>query len=411
MFVKTTNLTKVFRVSMGRPLLSLGRLLVGRKPVRGGRRKTVVAVDNASLHIGEGERVGIIGRNGAGKTTLLQMMAGLSAPTSGTVEVDGRVNCIMTLGVGLNETVSGRENIYIDGEANGKSRSEADAVIDDIIAFADVGEFIDHPLRTYSSGMKARLAFAMIAFIEPEILIIDEALSAGDAEFGKKASARMKEICDKGKILILVSHGMETIRNMCSRCIWMDHGKVRMDGDPQTVTEAYANHTRRADEAEIVRRFRRQVGRTSFTEDVAVTSVDCADAGGQERKVFRVGEAMTVRIGVRAGRRLPRPDLRISFGRSDGTLLMDNLASADGFECGPIDGEAVIEIPVRCLLFGQSTYEVHVELLDRDRPDDPVLAVHDSVLRVENPRYPHSYVAYYAPTTWTVQAPASRETA
>ncbi|MCK4624092.1 MAG: ATP-binding cassette domain-containing protein [Phycisphaerae bacterium] len=411
MFIKTDNLTKIFHFSIGQQILSLGRVLLGRQSERRLEHRTVVAVDDVSLRVGEGERLGIIGRNGAGKTTLLQMIAGLSSATSGAVEVDGRVNCIMTLGVGLREDASGRENIYIDGEANGKSRLEIDENIDAIITFADIGEFIDHPMRTYSSGMKSRLSFAMIAFIEPEILIIDEALSAGDAEFGRKASAKMKEICDKGKILILVSHGLNTICDMCNRCIWMDHGRIRMDGDPETVTDAYKKHVRRMDEAEIVRRFRSRLGSKSFSEIAEVTGVGFHGTDGVARKIFDVGETMAVRIGVRTSECLGRPDLKISFTRSDDVVLMENLASEEGFDCGPIDGTAVLEIQMGPIFFGKNTYEVHVELLDRNRPDEPLLASYDSVLKVENPVHPHDNVAFFEPTVWTVESMVDEETA
>lgn len=410
MFVTTNNLTKVYHLSPVRQLRSLGRVLLGRPAATRVERRTIVAVDNVSLRIKEGERLGIIGRNGAGKTTLLQMIAGLSSPTSGTVEVDWRVNCIMTLGAGLKENVSGRENIYLDGETNGKTRSEIDKIIDETIAFADIGEFIDHPMRTYSSGMKARLAFAMIAFIEPEILIIDEALSAGDTEFGIKASARMKEICDKGKILILVSHGMKTICNMCNRCIWMDSGRIRMDGDPEAVAEVYEEHVRRLDEAEIVKRFRSRIGGKSLSPGVAVTGLEFLGADGEPRKIFDVGELMTVRIGVRTSGRLARPDLKISFRRSDGVLLMENLASEDGFDCGTVNGSAVFEIPMGPIFFGKNTYEVNVELLDRDLPATPLLASHDSVLKVEDPRHPYDNVAFFPSTSWRAEAVAGKET-
>jgi lipopolysaccharide transport system ATP-binding protein len=227
-----------------------------------------IAVNDVSLTIKQGERVGIIGHNGAGKTTLLQIIAGLAAPSSGSVIVQGHVNCVMTLGIGLREALSGRENIYIDGELNGKLRSEIDTVIDKIIEFADLGKFIDLPVRTYSSGMKARLAFSMIVFIEPEILIIDEALSAGDAKFSAKASTKMKELCAKGDILIIVSHSMAAIVEMCDRCLWLDHGRLVMDDIPEKVTKAYVDAVRKTEEEKIRTRFQ-QRSRRCVTQQVS----------------------------------------------------------------------------------------------------------------------------------------------
>ena len=203
MKVCVRNLTKTFQLSRG--------------PFK--------AIDNVSLKIEKGERVGIIGTNGAGKTTMLSIIAGLLEKTSGEIDVEGHVDCIMSLGTSIREDATGRMNIYIDGEVNGKSKEEIDEIIDEIINFSELGTAIDQPVRTYSTGMKSRLAFSMIIYLKPEILIIDEALSAGDTQFGIKASKMMKKICSQGKILILVSHSMNAIKDMCDRCIWMDHGK------------------------------------------------------------------------------------------------------------------------------------------------------------------------------------------
>ena len=224
---------------------------VGQDTLAGGK----VAVDRLTLSIAEGERLGIVGRNGAGKSTLLHMIAGLSGPTSGSVRISGKVTSIMTLGVGLRDDLSGRENIYVDGEIQGKSRAETDSVIEQVIEFSELGEFIEYPVRTYSTGMKARLAFAMISHIDPEILIIDEALSVGDASFSVKATARILEICARGKIVILVSHGMQAIRDICNRCIYMKDGRIVMDGQPDAVTRAYIEEVREADEAELMLKF------------------------------------------------------------------------------------------------------------------------------------------------------------
>lgn len=368
-------------------------------PVTDGNK---VAVDNVSFDVNLGERVGIIGRNGAGKTTLLQIIAGLAQASSGSVSIEGHVNCIMTLGVGLREELSGRENIYIDGEINGKSRREIDKVIDDIIAFADIGEFIDYPVRTYSTGMKARLAFSMIIFIEPGILIIDEALSAGDAEFGVKATKKMKEICSRGKILILVSHSMNSIIEMCDRCIWMDEGRVVMDGDPETVTGSYLQTVREAEEKEMRERFRKRTGKRSFDARYSIDNVEFLDIHNMQRRVFRSDEEMTVRLSVSAAGILEHPDIRISFERLDGNILMEALASRDGFEASAIEGNAVFEISFGAILFGPDTYEVHIELLDTDGDPGPaVAAIYNDVMKIEEPLTKRDPAAYFCPIEWT----------
>ncbi len=198
-----------------------------------------VVLDDISFVLTSGETIGMIGRNGAGKSTLLSILAGISKPTHGKLNICGKVTAVMTLGVGLREDLTGKENIYLDGQLQGKSYEEINAVIDEIIEFSELNEFIEKPVKTYSTGMKSRLAFSMLVGIEPEILIIDEALSAGDAFFAEKASKKIREICKKGKIVIIVSHSMAAIESMCTRCIWLERGRVCMDGVPTLVTKSY----------------------------------------------------------------------------------------------------------------------------------------------------------------------------
>lgn len=330
MHIRTRELTKIFHLSFVDQIIALGRSFLGMGQSTNTSGRSKVAVDGVSLDITSGERVGIIGENGAGKTTLLQMISSLAEPTSGTVEVEGNVNCIMTLGVGLKEELPGRENIYIDGETHGKTRAEVDTVIDDIIKFADIGEFIDRPVKTYSSGMKSRLAFATITCIEPEILIIDEALSAGDVEFSMKSSQKMKEIALKGKIVIIVSHDMSAITRMCNRCIWMDEGRIVMDGEPLSVANAYREAIRKKDETELINKLRSRLGHQSYVEGYEVRNLEFVDKSGQPRLVMNVGEAIRIRFTVKSVEYLGQPDLRITFERMDGIVLMENTASEDG---------------------------------------------------------------------------------
>jgi len=367
--------------------------------VTGGKK---VAVDGVSLEVNFGERVGIIGPNGAGKTTLLQIIAGIIKPTSGLVEVKGHVNCIMTLGVGLREELSGRDNIYIDGELNSKSRQEVDKVIEDIISFADIGEFIDYPIRTYSTGMKSRLAFAMNIFLEPGILIIDEALSAGDAQFSVKATEKMREMCARGKILVLVSHSMASIGNMCDRCIWMDEGKIIMCGNSRDVTEAYLKSVRQTEEKRMEELFNRRIGATLIDSDFAIQKIGFLNGDNIAKRIFHVGEELRILISIKAATELKRPDFRISFERLDGNIFSINHASNDGFELSPIEGEASFEVFAGPICFGQDTYEVHVELLDRDRPgESAILAKYYDVLKIEETESIIDNPAYFATVDWT----------
>lgn len=256
-----------------------------------------VAVDGVTLTLKEGERLGILGRNGAGKSTLLHMIAGISEPTAGTIRVNGKVTSIMTLGIGLREELSGRENIYVDGEIQGKSRADVDRVINQVIEFSELGKFIDYPIRTYSTGMKARLAFSMITHIDPEILIIDEALSVGDASFSIKATARILDICSRGKIVILVSHGMQSIRDICNRCIYLKDGQVVMDGAPAEVTKAYIDEVRGEDEAALMERFASHIGNRSSRPGSEIERVSIFSGSNPANSVrIEAGQNMKIQV-------------------------------------------------------------------------------------------------------------------
>lgn len=253
-YVQVTGVSKVFALAEAGagPVSLLAALRAGRRDTT---MREVRALQDVSFRIGLGERVGIIGRNGAGKTTLLSMLAGITEPTAGTVAIGGEVHAMLTIGAVLRDEATGRENIYLDGAVHGKSREEVESHVAEVIAFSELGDFIDRPVRTYSSGMKGRLAFSMGAFIEPDVLMIDETLSVGDAFFAAKASRRMKEIAAQGRIVIVVSHSLGTIVDMCERCLWLDGGKLVMDGPAADVTKAYEAAVQQADEAELAAKF------------------------------------------------------------------------------------------------------------------------------------------------------------
>lgn len=211
--------------------------------VRAGRREKAVreihAVNDVSFDVRTGTALGIIGANGAGKSTLMRAMAGILPPTEGKIEVWGRASTLLALGIGFNGMLSGRENVILGGLASGLSRREVEERADEVADFADLGEFIDAPMRTYSSGMFSRLAFSVAVHMKPDILMIDEALSAGDAAFRAKAGVKMQELLDNARAMFLVSHGLGSVVEMCTDAIWLHKGKLMMRGEPQAVVDAY----------------------------------------------------------------------------------------------------------------------------------------------------------------------------
>ena len=197
------------------------------------------AVDHVNLQVKRGEVCGIIGRNGAGKSTLLKMIAGVLKPSSGTIDINGNIAPMLELGAGFDQDLTARENIYLNGAILGYSKDFLDSKFDDILKFSELERFIDQPVRTFSSGMMMRLAFSIATQIDPEVLIVDEILSVGDSHFRQKSEGRMREMMSGGTTVLMVSHVLGQIRSMCDHVIWLDHGRVVMDGDAKTVCDAY----------------------------------------------------------------------------------------------------------------------------------------------------------------------------
>ncbi len=197
------------------------------------------ALQDVNLQIGHGEVVGLVGRNGAGKSTLLQMLCGTLPHSQGTLKVNGRVAALLELGAGFNPEFTGIENVYMNGALMGLTHAQVEAKLPEILAFADIGDFVHQPVKTYSSGMFMRLAFAVATSVEPDILVIDEALSVGDGAFARKSFDRIMRLKDAGKTILFCSHSMYQVEALCSRAIWLEGGRVRMAGSAADVTQAY----------------------------------------------------------------------------------------------------------------------------------------------------------------------------
>ena len=225
--------TKAF---LGSVEQSIGTFLNLRKSIN----DSIPALNGVSLDIKEGEVVGVIGRNGSGKSTMLRAISGIYRPDKGRVLCKGKISLLARLGVGFNVNLTGRENIYLSSSILGLSKVEVDALIETIIDFSGIRDFIDQPLRTYSSGMRARLGFAVVSAIKPETLLIDEVLSVGDQEFREVSALRIKEMVKQARTVLIVSHNFNTLREICNRMVLLDKGKIKAIGEPEEVIEAYS---------------------------------------------------------------------------------------------------------------------------------------------------------------------------
>jgi ABC-type polysaccharide/polyol phosphate transport system ATPase subunit len=210
-----------------------------------GRREKIVreieALRGVSFEVEHGKVLGVVGANGAGKSTLVRTIAGILPPTSGRIEVNGRVSTLLALGVGFNRKLTGRENVVLGGLAAGLTREHLADKYEEIVAFAELEDFMDMPMKTYSSGMYGRLGFSVAVNMDPDILLIDEALSVGDAKFRKKSFEKMRELCSQDRTIVLVSHALGSIEDLCDQAIWIHKGQLRMEGEPSEVIHAYTS--------------------------------------------------------------------------------------------------------------------------------------------------------------------------
>jgi homopolymeric O-antigen transport system ATP-binding protein len=249
--IRAENLSKRYRIGererylalrdvLTRALRAPARIFRPQPPASGnGHRSHIWALKDVSFEVRQGEVVGIIGRNGAGKTTLLKILARVTKPTRGFAEVRGRMGSLLEVGTGFHPELTGRENVFLSGAILGMSKSEIRRKFDEIVAFAEVEKFIDTPLKHYSTGMQTRLAFAVAAHLEPEILLVDEVLSVGDLAFQKKCLGKMGDVAKAGRTILFISHQMNQIRRLCQRVLWVQGGAIRADGPAKLLVNEY----------------------------------------------------------------------------------------------------------------------------------------------------------------------------
>jgi lipopolysaccharide transport system ATP-binding protein len=257
------------------------------------------ALKDLSLTVGYGEAVGVIGRNGAGKSTLLKILARISEPTEGRAEIRGRVGSLLEVGTGFHPELSGRDNIFLNGVILGMSRSEIAAKFDEIVAFAEVERFIDTEVKHYSSGMSLRLAFAVAAHLQPEILLLDEVLAVGDAAFQRKCLGKMSAVARDGRAILFVSHNLEAVQRLCDRCIWIDRGRLRLSGEASSVVRAYLQDDEVLDSSY---RGQRRVG---LDEPIVLREARVFNAKDEPCDSICFGEPFALRLGWDVARSLP----------------------------------------------------------------------------------------------------------
>jgi lipopolysaccharide transport system ATP-binding protein len=297
--------------------------------LRRSKQETFWALKDVSLEVKEGEVLGLIGRNGAGKTTLLKILSRITRPTTGHAEIRGHVRSLLEVGTGFHGELTGRENTYFSGSLLGMKKSEIDRKLDEIIAFSEIERFIDTPVKHYSSGMSVRLAFAVAAHLEPEILLVDEVLAVGDIAFQKKCLGKMGDVARAGRTVVLVSHNMAAINALCSRCVILNQGGVEFDGGTDSATERYYSGSIAIDDgADLTNRFREGNGKAKFGS-LLVTPVDSL---GQHTEVGASGQDFKFEVEVRCEQNVSYANVAVILFDSSGYRIVDaNLAQKGEF--------------------------------------------------------------------------------
>jgi lipopolysaccharide transport system ATP-binding protein len=318
---------------------------------------TIWALKNLSFEVKEGEVLGIIGRNGAGKSTLLKILSRITEPTEGRAEICGRVGSLLEVGTGFHGELTGRENIYLNGAILGMKKAEIKRKFDEIVDFSGVEKFIETPVKRYSSGMYVRLAFAVAAYLHPDILIVDEVLAVGDAAFQKKCLGKMGNVAKEGRTVLFVSHNMAAIQGLCSRCLLLRSGQLVAEGPARNVVEDYFAEVSVGSPALLAQRKDRQ-----GTGEIQFSDVSIFDAKGRPINVALSGQDINIAVSYRSRDNKPisRLDAHITFFTTLGQFMFTCSSEASGYSFDPLppSGQIVCQIPELPLAPGRYTFNL-----------------------------------------------------
>lgn len=359
-----------------------------------------LALEAVNLEVRRGDVVGIIGRNGAGKSTLLKVIARVLRPTHGRVVVHGRVAPLLEFGAGFHPELTGRENVFLNGALLGFSRAEMQAKFDRIVDFAELWNFIDAPLRTYSSGMIARLGFAIATDVDPDVLIVDEILGVGDTEFQQKSAERINNFHKAGVTFLLVSHSLDIVRNLCNKAVWLDSGQVVAMGSADQVIESYLANVSSKEEARLAEEQLQASQSGEASAEANILDVRFLDASGVECRSFSSGQKLIARIKYCASRRIEKPVFGLAIFRSDGVHVNGPNTRFSDYPIDWIEGKGEIDYIIESLPLLEGMYEFSASIYDFNciRPYD---AKHRRYkLLVHRGGIKESYGLVYIPARW-----------
>jgi ABC-type polysaccharide/polyol phosphate transport system ATPase subunit len=416
--IELTHVTKVYRKYSGKQFATLKSALLQRSVLRDLRpSEAFPALTDVSFSVPRGSTYGVIGRNGSGKSTALKLVAGITKPTSGTVFVDGRVSALIELGAGFHPEISGRENVYINGIMLGLTKRQVHDRFDEIVDFAELREFIDAPVKTYSSGMYMRLGFAVAINVDPDVLLVDEVLAVGDEGFTHKCLDKFGEFRRRGKTILLVTHSLNLVERFCDEALWLNEGRASEHGDPKRVVDAYLTAVERAEEKLMAQTTSKAVATASAGEvraphagsgelgrlqtgaaeaaragedgsassgrvppadghgaiegrwgsrEIEITNVVLRDGNAQPAHVFHAGEPMSIAIAVTVKK--PTDDFVFGFGlfNADGVCCYGTNTYLEQMNPVKISGDAQATFTIESLDLIEGTYKLDVAVHKRD---------------------------------------------
>ena len=333
-------------------IVQSARAMFKRRQKTAAEAKLFWALKDVGFAIRRGENVGIIGLNGAGKSTLLKVLSRIVTPTTGNVKIEGRVGALLEVGTGFHQELTGRENTYLYGAILGMAKEEIARKFDDIVEFSGIRQFIDTPVKRYSSGMYVRLAFAVAAHLEPEILLLDEVLSVGDLPFQRKCMEFAKQLQERNATILFVSHNMFSIKNMCERVIYLKQGQIAFDGPTDAGIARY--------EEECKLSTWRGKDQDPADYPITLTAIDLTDVDGKAKTVFAFGESMRIRMTFRMEHPVSCPNFIVVFVRSDGVICCNFSSEMDGHRIDAVDGIITVEMRTPPLKLVAERYAINV---------------------------------------------------
>jgi len=328
--------------------------------MRGGRAKVDMfwALQDVSFEVYEGSTTGLIGENGSGKSTMLKCLARILRPDTGSVSVTGKMSALLELGAGFHPELSGRENVFLNGAILGLKQKELAAKFDDIVDFAGIGQYIDEPVKNYSSGMYVRLGFSVAINVEPDILLVDEVLAVGDEAFQRKCLERFADLKNSGKTVIIVSHSMGSVINMCDHVIWFKKGRKMADGDPRQVVEAYTGSITLSEHRPT------ETGDRWGSGEARIERVTLLDRSGGQTTRVGSGEPLTVRLWYATSQPVERPVFSVSLQTLQGVVISNPTTREGGEVPEKLDGSGWVDLVIEHFPILPGTYDITASLTD-----------------------------------------------